>query len=98
MAGDEFRYKADQNKMPAVLFSSANLRPLADPRVAESCETPEGLRPECDSLIRRAKLVRGTTANEVRTHPASGDFDCLLFLGGIRGRADATQDPRMVRT
>lgn len=84
--------------MLAVLFSSTNLRPLTDPRVAESCETPEGLRTECDSLIRRAQTVRGATGNEARTYPASGDFDCLLFLGGIRGGADATQDSRMVRT
>lgn len=111
VAGNGVRYKAGQpsrggvidstneSKMLAVLFSSTNLRPLADPRVAESCETSEGLRTECDLLIYRAKKVRGATANEARTHPASGDFDCLLFLGGIHGGADdATQDPRMVRT
>ena len=90
---------SNEDKMLAVLFS-AYLHPLSDDRIAESCQTPEGLRTEYASLIRRAeKMFRGARAraDDAQYRPASGDFDCLLFLGGTGGPF-ATQGSRMVST
>lgn len=85
---------ANENNMMAVLFST-KLRPLSDPRTAECCATPEGIRLEFQSLLDQAVRIRAV--NETRTHPASSDFDCLLFLGGVGGGTDS-QNARVVRT
>lgn len=85
---------SNQDKMLAVLFS-ANLRPLSKDRIAESCETPQGLETEYASLISQNEIrIRGARATAARYRPASGDVDCLLFLGGTRGPF-ATHGSRM---
>lgn len=88
---------SNEQRMLGALVST-NLRPLSDTRVAESCETPGGLRTEYASLIRWAgiSITQGARESGAHFHPASGD--CLLFLGGIRGAADATEGPRVVST
>lgn len=73
-----------EQKMLSVLFMN-NLRPLANRDVAARCQTPQGLRSEFLSLLKRTILipVLPTEAVTRRRVQADGspDFDCLLLVG-----------------
>lgn len=81
-----------EKTMLNVLFST-NLHPLADPAVAELCETQRGLTSAFRLLVRRVRerptLYRRRTVHRCGEEELSPRFDCLLLLrenaGGKEG-------------
>lgn len=69
--------------MLSALFSN-NLKPLANPAVAALCQTLQGLRSVCSSLLRSARnngVVPTSTIRVPEADVRSTRLDCLLLVG-----------------